>query len=58
MNNISTLLQAAGHAEPGSIDGLFVVPYDDLRRLARARLRRANGVTSLNTTGLVHESYL
>ena len=58
MSNITTLLQAAGRAEPGSVDRLFVLLYDDLRRLARSRLRRSNGITSLNTTGLVHESYL
>jgi len=58
MSNITTLLQAAQRAEPGSIDRLFVVLYDDLHRLARSRLRRSNNISSLNTTGLVHESYL
>ncbi len=36
MSDIATLLQAAGRAEPGSVDRLFVVLYDDLQRLARA----------------------
>jgi RNA polymerase sigma factor (TIGR02999 family) len=32
--------------------------YDDLRRLAHARLRRSEPITLLDTTSLVHESYL
>ncbi len=43
---------------PGSSDELFKVMYNDLRRLARARLRRSEGITLLDTTALVHESYL
>jgi RNA polymerase sigma factor (TIGR02999 family) len=39
------------------IDELFASFYDDLRRLAHARLRRSSDLTSLDTTGLVHESY-
>lgn len=58
MSDISILFEAAKRAEPGSVDRLFEVLYDDLRRLARSRLRRSNNISSLNTTGLVHESYL
>jgi RNA polymerase sigma factor (TIGR02999 family) len=32
--------------------------YDDLRRLARQRLRRERDGHTLDTTGLVHEAYL
>ena len=39
------------------IDELFASFYDDLRRLAHARLRRSSDLTVLDTTGLVHESY-
>jgi RNA polymerase sigma factor (TIGR02999 family) len=40
-----------------SIDELFAACYDDLRRLAHARLRRSSNLSGLDTTGLVHESY-
>jgi RNA polymerase sigma factor (TIGR02999 family) len=46
--------RAAGH-QP--IDELFAACYDDLRRLAHARLRRSSNLSGLDTTGLVHESY-
>ncbi len=45
---------AANHQ---SIDELFAACYDDLRRLAHARLRRSSNLSGLDTTGLVHESY-
>jgi RNA polymerase sigma factor (TIGR02999 family) len=37
---------------------LFAVLYQELRRLARAQLRRRGRRDSLATTGLVHEAYL
>jgi RNA polymerase sigma factor (TIGR02999 family) len=37
---------------------VFTLLYDDLRRLARARLRQHQTMTLLDTTSLVHESYL
>jgi len=45
---------------PGSAaDSHFAELYDELKRLAHARLRRAGPVHQhLNTTGLVHESFL
>jgi RNA polymerase sigma factor (TIGR02999 family) len=45
---------AAGHQ---SIDDLFAACYDDLHRLAHARLRRSSNLNGLDTTALVHESY-
>ncbi|HKE94960.1 MAG TPA: ECF-type sigma factor [Povalibacter sp.] len=41
-----------------AVNALFQVTYDDLKRLAHERLRRNQPVTALNTTSLVHESYL
>jgi RNA polymerase sigma factor (TIGR02999 family) len=37
---------------------LFSLLYDDLRRLAHARLRRNEPLTLLDTTSLVHETFL
>jgi len=42
----------------GGADAHFTELYQELRRLARARLRRSEGVTLLDTTSLVHESWL
>jgi len=39
-------------------DAVFEATYDDLKRLAHARVRRTGQSSGLNTTGLVHESYL
>jgi DNA-directed RNA polymerase specialized sigma24 family protein len=39
-------------------DAVFTLLYDDLRRLARAKLRQHQPMTLLDTTALVHESYL
>jgi RNA polymerase sigma factor (TIGR02999 family) len=41
-----------------AVNALFQGTYDDLKRLAHERLRRNQPVTALNTTSLVHESYL
>jgi len=43
--------------QPGA-DALFRELYADLRRLARSRLQRSEDITLLDTTALVHESYL
>jgi RNA polymerase sigma factor (TIGR02999 family) len=40
------------------IDELFSTLYEELRQLARKRLHRAEKITLLDTTALVHESYL
>jgi RNA polymerase sigma factor (TIGR02999 family) len=37
---------------------LFAAAYDDLKRLARRRLREGGRSTCIDTTALVHESYL
>jgi RNA polymerase sigma factor (TIGR02999 family) len=51
-----------GHnAEQGntnSIDALYAAAYQDLCKLARLRLRRGGRNTVLDTTSLVHESYV
>jgi RNA polymerase sigma factor (TIGR02999 family) len=43
---------------PARPDALFAATYDDLRRLARARLQSSRRNTFLDTGSLVHESYL
>ncbi len=41
-----------------AVDALFSATYRELRQLARARLRSGGRNTLLDTTALVHESYL
>ena len=55
---LTQLLQQAAHGEPGALNQVFSVLYPDLRRIAHARLRSQGGVAHLETTALVHESFL
>jgi RNA polymerase sigma factor (TIGR02999 family) len=56
--DIGELVRRVQAGEPGAQDALFAGAYDELRRLARARLRDGGRDTVLDTTALVHESYL
>jgi RNA polymerase sigma factor (TIGR02999 family) len=51
------LLDALHRGEPGAVDRLLPVVYDELRRLAE-HARRGPAAETLNTTALVHEAYL
>ena len=44
--------------DPADVDDLFAATYRELRQLAHARLRKGGRNTVLDTTALVHESYL
>ena len=56
--DISELIRRVNAGEPGAQDALFVTAYPELRKLARARLHDGGRNTVLDTTVLVHESYL
>ncbi|MEM0962537.1 MAG: sigma-70 family RNA polymerase sigma factor [Bacteroidota bacterium] len=43
---------------PGAVDRLFPVVYDELRQIARARLRDRSAGHTLDTSALVHEVYV
>lgn len=55
---LTDLLQLAAQGERGALDRVFTVLYPDLRRIAHSRLRPQGGVAHLETTALVHESFL
>ena len=57
-NDISLLIQGVNAGEPGAQERLFAAAYGELRQLARSRLRSGGRNTVLDTTALVHESYL
>jgi RNA polymerase sigma factor (TIGR02999 family) len=55
---LTQLLALAAAGERGALDRVFEALYPDLRRIAHARLRAQGGVAHLDTTSLVHESFL
>ena len=58
VGEVTRLLQAAHEGEPAALERLVTLVYEDLRRLARRHLGHEYGERTLNTTALVHESYL
>ena len=58
MSDLTLLLDAARQGDQKAAGEAFGLLYDDLRRLARARLRPHQTMTLLGTTSLVHEAYL
>jgi RNA polymerase sigma factor (TIGR02999 family) len=58
MSRVTLLLDASRRGDSGAVEQLFDLLYQDLRQLAHARLRRSGQLTLLDTTALVHESYL
>lgn len=58
MPSLTDLISRAHRGDDAAIDSLFEAVYPELRRMARARLRRHQRNTLLDTTGLVHESYM
>ena len=58
MDDISALIRRLNNGEAGARDQLFAAAYGELRKLARSRLRDGGRNTCLDTTALVHESYL
>jgi len=55
---VTRLLRAAREGEPGAIDQIVPLLYEDLRSLARRQIRRDFGPPSVRPTELVHEAYL
>jgi RNA polymerase sigma factor (TIGR02999 family) len=58
MAELTELLSAARSGDQRAAGEAFTVLYGELRRLARAKLRQHQPMTLLDTTALVHESYL
>lgn len=55
---ITRLLVAIRGGEESASETLIPLVYDELRGLARSRLRREGGVQTVRPTELVHEAYL
>jgi RNA polymerase sigma factor (TIGR02999 family) len=56
--NVTELLLAFKDGDRAAFDRMVPLLYDDLRRVARAQLRRGRRSVTLDTTVLVHELYL
>lgn len=55
---ITRLLQQAASGDRAALDQVYESLYPELKRLARARLRGQGRADSMDTTVLVHESFL
>lgn len=58
MVQLTTLIGQAAAGQAGARDALFAAAYDELRKLARSRLRQGGRNTYIDTTALVNEAYL
>ncbi len=58
VGDVTALLLAHRRGESGAFDRLMPLVYDHLRRIARRQLRGGRPGQTLDTIGLVHESYL
>src|SRR5688572_28597458 len=56
--DITRLLQAHAAGNPGALEQLLPLVYDELRVIARARLRREQAGHTLAPTELVHEAFM
>src|SRR5437660_1615100 len=58
MSDTSNILAAAGRGEPQAAERLWSLVYDELRKIAAAKLAQEKPGQTLQATALVHEAYL
>jgi RNA polymerase sigma factor (TIGR02999 family) len=58
MSDVSHSLNCIQQGDPEAASELLPLVYDELRRLARAKMAREKPGQTLGATGLVHEAYL
>jgi RNA polymerase sigma factor (TIGR02999 family) len=58
MTDVTRILSAIEHGDPGAAEQLLPLVYDELRQLARQRLAQERPGQTLQPTALVHEAYL
>jgi hypothetical protein len=58
MNEITRVLAAIEQGDPQASEQLLPLVYDELRKLAAAKLARMEPGQTLQATALVHEAYL
>jgi RNA polymerase sigma-70 factor, ECF subfamily len=55
---VTALLTAVPHGDPGAVERLVPLIYDELRAMAHRELAAERRADTLQTTDLVHEAYL
>jgi RNA polymerase sigma factor (TIGR02999 family) len=58
MSEVTRILSALDHGDAHAAEQLFLLVYDELRRMAAARLAQERPGQTLQATALVHEAYL
>jgi RNA polymerase sigma factor (TIGR02999 family) len=58
MNDVTHLLEAVGQGDPKAAEELLPLVYEELRRLAAARMAQESPGQTLQATALVHEAWL
>jgi RNA polymerase sigma factor (TIGR02999 family) len=58
MSEVTHILSAIDQGDPSAAGQLLPLVYDELRRLAAAKLAQENAGQTLQPTALVHEAYL
>jgi RNA polymerase sigma factor (sigma-70 family) len=58
MSEVTSILEAAAQGDPRAAAQLLPLVYDELRKLAAARLAHEKPGQTLQATALVHEAYL
>ncbi|MBA3480373.1 MAG: sigma-70 family RNA polymerase sigma factor [Pirellulales bacterium] len=58
MTNVTQILSEIEHGDPAAAERLLPVVYEELRKLAAARLAHEKPGQTLQATALVHEAYI
>ena len=58
MNDVTLILSRIENGDPSAADQLLPLVYDELRKLAAARLGHEKSGQTLQATALVHEAYI
>ncbi len=58
MSDVTRILSQIEQGDPGAAEQLLPLVYDELRKLAAAKLSQENPGQTLQATALVHEAYL
>jgi RNA polymerase sigma factor (TIGR02999 family) len=58
MSDVTRILQSIEEGDPEAAEALLPLVYDELRRLAAAKLAREGAGQTLQATALVHEAYV
>ncbi|HUL55109.1 MAG TPA: sigma-70 family RNA polymerase sigma factor [Opitutaceae bacterium] len=58
MHDVTVMLERLEQGDPQAADQLLPLVYDELRKLASAKMARESGGQTLQATALVHEAWL